>query len=409
MKKIVNFFAVILLSFSVFACKNNDKSKNNQNDDDTILEEPPVEEPEEEPEDVLPPAPVIDYCGSDYNACFSNEYTPNELYNSLEEAYQETYKSVVTILTYVDGDLVMNTGSGFIYAESVDGYYVYILTNAHVIKDNITVGGTIKAKYYEVLYHNNVRVKAHLLAKDLSEDIAVLKADIEPNNDFKVAKLGDNDNLKVGESVYAIGSPYVYDYNNTLTSGIISGLNVNVEADNDGDGVDTSFYLLQVDAALSSGNSGGPLFNLRGEVVGINTLKIDGKNSNLVVESLNFCLKINHVKIVANQILKDGVYNRPYIGILARSISNIGFVEREELGISENILTGVFVEGVFADTPAAYVIPEYVVILEINGVKVNSLSSFSAELFKYLKGDVIALTYVDLNGQNRTTKNVTLA
>lgn len=409
MKKIVNFFAVILLSFSVFACKNNDKNKNNQNDDDTIVEEPPVEEPEEEPEEVLPPAPVIDYCGSDYNACFSNEYTPNELYDSLEEAYQETYKSVVTILTYVDGDLVMNTGSGFIYAESVDGYYVYILTNAHVIKDNITIGGTIKAKYYEVLYHNNVRVKAYLMAKDLSEDIAVLKADIEPNNDFKIAKLGDNDNLKVGESVYAIGSPYVYDYNNTLTSGIISGLNVNVEADNDGDGVDTSFYLLQVDAALSSGNSGGPLFNLRGEVVGINTLKIDDKNSNLVVESLNFCLKINHVKIVANQILKDGVYNRPYIGILARSISNIGFVEREELGISENILTGVFVEGVFADTPAAYVIPEYVVILEINGVKVNSLSSFSAELFKYLKGDVIALTYVDLNGQNRTTKNVTLA
>lgn len=409
MKKIVNFFAVILLSFSVFACKNNDKNKNNQNDDDTIVEEPPVEEPEEEPEEVLPPAPVIDYCGSDYNACFSNEYTPNELYDSLEEAYQETYKSVVTILTYVDGDLVMKTGSGFIYAKSVDGYYVYILTNAHVIKDNITIGGTIKAKYYEVLYHNNVRVKAYLMAKDLSEDIAVLKADIEPNNDFKIAKLGDNDNLKVGESVYAIGSPYVYDYNNTLTSGIISGLNVNVEADNDGDGVDTSFYLLQVDAALSSGNSGGPLFNLRGEVVGINTLKIDGKNSNLVVESLNFCLKINHVKIVANQILKDGVYNRPYIGILARSISNIGFVEREELGISENILTGVFVEGVFADTPAAYVIPEYVVILEINGVKVNSLSSFSAELFKYLKGDVIALTYVDLNGQNRTTKNVTLA
>jgi serine protease Do len=301
----------------------------------------------------------------------------------------------------------MFSGSGVIYSVSGDNTEVYILTNAHVIRDNVTIGGVMWAKYYEVMYHNNVRVSATLIARDLNEDIAILKAKIEPNNDFTVAKLGDERDLKVGEDVYTIGSPFSSAHNNTLTKGIVSGLNVNVVGDNDGNGVDTNFYLTQIDAALSSGNSGGPLFNMKGEVVGINTMKLAG-DSNKLLESMNFSLQISFVKAVMYEHLKYGTYSRPYIGILAVGISDIGLVERETLQISPEILNGIFVEGVFADTPAANVIPKNTVITKINGVAITSSASFSVELLKHKKGDVIVLTIVDLNNENETTKEIIL-
>ena len=409
-KKFGKLFYVFLLLFSLTACKKNNKNNDDDNDipDNGIVDEGTNNEDNNDNNNEEVVVPSVDYCQKDANTCVNYAYTPSEEFASLTEAYRNTYKSVVTIQTFVDGDLVMASGSGVIYATSSDQKYVYILTNAHVIKDNMTMGGVMKVKYYEVLYHNNVRVSAELLAKDLAEDVAVLKAEIEPNKDYSLAKFGDESTLSVGDSVYTIGSPYDVEHNNTLTSGIVSRLDVSVDSDNDGDGTSTRFYLIQIDAALSSGNSGGPLFNLKGEVVGINTLKLEGQNSNVVLESMNFCLKIKSVINIMNSILKDGTYTRPYIGILALSISDISLVERETLGISKKVLNGIFVEGVFEDSPAANIILKNSIITKINGKAINSFASFSAELLNYKKGDSISLTVVDLNNENEATKQIIL-
>lgn len=373
---------------------NNDNSNNNVNTNESGIPNAPL--------------PLIDHCAIDTNACIDRVYNPSALYDSYEEAYEQTYKSVVSVVTFVAGDVVMSSGSGVIYSVSSDEKYTYIITNGHVIKDTVTVGGTMFAKYFEVVYHNNVRVKATLIAKDLSEDIAILKAEIEPNCDFKVAKLGDDTTLKIGEKVFAIGSPFSVNHHNTLTVGVVSGLNVVVDSDNDADGTSTRFYLTQIDAALSSGNSGGPLFNMRGEVVGINTLKLDGNNSNIILESMNFSLKINNVINIANEILKKGVYSRPFIGISAISISELSLTERQELGISTSILNGIFVDGVYAETPAANVIMKHSIITKINNKFITSFGEFNAELLNYKKGDTISLTVVDLNNENEQVKQIIL-
>jgi S1-C subfamily serine protease len=314
----------------------------------------------------------------------------------------------VTIQTFVEPGMLMSTGSGFIYSVSDDNKSVYILTNAHVIDDMRTSGGVIKAKIFEILYHNNVRVNATLLAKETSEDIAILKAEIEPNNDYTVAKLGDSDSLMIGEEIYAIGSPYQISHNNTMTRGIVSNVDVMVDSDNDGDGISTTFYLTQIDAAMSSGNSGGPLFNMKGEVVGINVLKIDVNNSSIVTESMNFALRINSVIKIANSILETGIYSRPYIGILATSITGIDLLGREEMGISKEITTGLYINGVYENSPAAGVLEAKTVITKINGVKITSFANFTAILLNFTKGDSIELEVVALDNSASTIKTIIL-
>jgi 2-alkenal reductase len=302
----------------------------------------------------------------------------------------------------------MATGSGFIYGVSGDNKSVYILTNAHVINDVYTSGGTLKAKIFEVLYHNNVRVNAVLLAKDSSEDVAILKADIEPNNDFAIAKLGDSDSLEIGEEIFAIGSPYHSSYNNTMTRGIVSNTNVMLDSDNDGDGVATTFYLTQIDAAMSSGNSGGPLFNMKGEVVGINVIKLNVNNSSIVTESMNFALRINNVINIANAILETGTYARPVIGILATNISGLDLLARDEMGISREITRGLYLNEIYENSPAYGILEAEYIITEINGVKITSFANFSSILLNFSKGDSIELTVVDLLNTTSEVKTIVL-
>ena len=186
------------------------------------------------------------------------------------------------------------SGSGVIISE--DGY---ILTNNHVINDTVEV---------TIILADGKERNAEIIGRDVFSDLAVLKMEGEVPG---VAALGNSDALKPGETVIAIGSP-LGDFKNTVTAGVVSAtermLDVNENYQMEG--------LIQTDAAINQGNSGGPLVNLAGEVIGINTLIVrGGSNSTAVAEGLGFAIPSNKAQAVANQLIEKGFFSYPYLGI----------------------------------------------------------------------------------------------
>lgn len=186
----------------------------------------------------------------------------------------------------------VGSGSGFLV--STEGM---IVTNKHVVSD--------MAAEYTVITNDGKEHKATVLARDPAHDIAVLKID---GSDFPALDLGDSDQVKVGQSVIAIGNP-LGEFENSVTKGIISGLKREVSA---GSGFGQSEQLsgiLQTDAAINPGNSGGPLFNMSGEVIGVNVAMARG------AENIAFALPINQVKRIVEQVKTTGKISTPYIGV----------------------------------------------------------------------------------------------
>jgi len=324
--------------------------------------------------------------------------TSSDKDSDLESLYKNCVKSVVTILNYASyydrGQIVTSlygSGSGFIY--SYDDNYIYLYTNAHVV--NVTTG--YNQSYYEIVFYDGYRSYGSLAYSDGSEDVAIMKVSRE-SQDFAVASLANSDSVFPGESIFSIGSPLGLEYNNTLTSGVVSNIKVEVETDDDKDGNSTTMYLIQVDAALNPGNSGGPLFNMNGEVIGVNTLKLMQNNSGESVESFNFAIPINHFVLVANCLAENGIYSRPKLGISVVDIANMSLKERVYYGI--NVNKGIYIESVISNSASYGILNSKEIITKINAVDINDLSDFSCELYKFQIGDNIIITTVDINGKN---------
>ena len=181
-----------------------------------------------------------------------------------------------------------NQGSGFIFAEGL------VMTNAHVVNgsDKVIVGLT-----------NGKKLNAQMIGEDFFTDLAVLK--IEGKGPWPIAKLGDSSKIKVGDWAIAVGNPFGLE--NTVTLGIVSNLNRNV---NQLGIYDKKLELIQTDAAINPGNSGGPLLNSNGEVIGINTLIRSGPGA-----GLSFAIPINQAKEIAYQLINNGKVIHPMIGI----------------------------------------------------------------------------------------------
>jgi S1-C subfamily serine protease len=189
-------------------------------------------------------------------------------------------------------DTVTGTGTGFLF--SSDGY---LFTNSHVVK---------KAKHLRaILYDGNIH-NAVLLGEDQYTDLAILKIDAL---DYTPAVLGDSDNLKIGQLAIAIGNPLGFQH--TVTAGVISALGRTL-AGEAGVSMDS---MIQTDASLNPGNSGGPLINADGEVIGVNTATIRG------AQGLCFAISINTAKAVASQLIRHGKVKRAYIGASLQQIS----------------------------------------------------------------------------------------
>ncbi len=253
------------------------------------------------------------------------------------------------------------SGSGIIISE--DGY---IATNNHVINgaSKVTVT-TNSGKTYE----------AKLVGTDQRSDLAVIKIEAE---DLYTADLGDSDNLQAGESVIAIGNPLGVEFAGSLTKGIVSALNRTVTVDN------VSYTMIQTDAAINPGNSGGALVNMRGEVIGINSVKI----ANTDVEGLGFAIPINDAKPILEDIVNYGfVKGRPIIGVTVRYIS-------EEEAKAYNLQSaGLFVFGIEKGSGADKAgIRRGDIIIKCEGEEVKSSDELNRIRDKHKAGDKLRLT-----------------
>lgn len=271
-------------------------------------------------------------------------------------------------------------GSGVIF-EKKNGK-AYIITNNHVIAG---------AEKVEVYLASGDKVDAKVLGSDPYSDLAVLE--IDGSKVTTVAELGNSSTLKVGEPAIAIGNPLGMKFSRTVTQGIVSSLNRSMPVDLNDDGEpEWELDVLQTDAAINPGNSGGALVNIRGQVIGINTLKISKEG----MEGLGFAIPINDVKKITTQLMQDGKLKRPYIGISPRDLTNIPrYHWTETLHLPDEVKAGVVIMNISDFSPAAKAgLRQYDVITKLDNQDIAS----GAQLRKYLTlnkkvGDTVIVTY----------------
>lgn len=263
------------------------------------------------------------------------------------------------------------TGSGIIISE--DGY---IVTNNHVISSESS------SSYYQIseatgikinLYGDSESYDATIVGTDSYTDLAVLKIE---KTGLTPATLGNSNDLKVGEFVMAIGNPLGMDY--SVTCGIVSAVNREVTVDG------RSYNAIQTDAAINSGNSGGALVNSKGEVVGINTLKLAGSG----IEGIGFAIPISSTTSIIDQLIEYQTVKRPYIGISGSAVDSV-------TAQRYNLPEGVYVESVEENSPAEKAgIQKSDIITKIEGTEIKSVNELNKIKYNYNIGDTITLTLV---------------
>ncbi len=260
-------------------------------------------------------------------------------------------------------------GSGIILNK--DGY---ILTNNHVVSssDSSSFYAVSEASKITVtLYNDTTEYEAKVIGTDSQTDLAVIKID---KNDLTPAELGDSSSVVVGEFAMAVGSPLGME--SSVTSGIISAVNRTV---NSSDG--KTYNLIQTDAAINSGNSGGALVNSQGQVIGINTLKLNGTG----VEGMGFAIPINSAKPIFEQLISNGKVTRPYIGLSGRDLT-------EDLAKANNLVVGVYVVSVEPFSAAEKAgIKAGDVIIGIDGTSIETMDELNNIKNQHKIGDEISL------------------
>ena len=276
---------------------------------------------------------------------------------SWQDVYEKVMPSVVSITSF-DGRSA-STGTGVVM--DAGGY---IITNAHVVED---------ARQIRVLLTDGRELEARCVGADALSDLAVLRVTA---SGLIPAEFGDSDSLRVGDEVVAIGDPLGVELRGTMTDGIISGINRDIRSGN------RTLTLLQTTAALNSGNSGGPLVNCYGQVVGINTMKIGDYASTGGVEDLGFAIPITSVQTVIEQLANQGyVAGRPDIGLTGTAISTFyQFYYHMPAGI---LLTSVAAD---SDAAAKGVAPGDVLMV-LDGVQVTSLDVLEQIVYASAVGD----------------------
>lgn len=286
----------------------------------------------------------------------------------IADAVEKVYDSVVTVKNYARNQLY-STGSGFVF--KIDDKYAYILTNYHVINGGSEVS---------VIFTNNKEEKVTVVGYDEYSDIAVLAVD--KSLVLATAQIGSSKDMRVGDTTFAVGTPVdssVYSW--SVTRGILSGKNRMVQVDN------YVMSVLQTDTAINSGNSGGPLCNSNGEVIGITNMKLASSQ----IEGMGFAIPIEDAVTNAETIISGKKISRPYLGVSIYDSNNYF-----------NNNTGVYVESVEKNGPADKAgIKSGDKILKVNDVDIANTSYFRYQLYKYNIGDKIKIT-IERNGSEKT-------
>ena len=296
------------------------------------------------------------------------------------------------------GDLkTASTGSGVIYKKT--GNTAYVVTNNHVVRG---------AKKLAVILSDGTNVNAEVVGTDVWTDLAVLK--ISGDNVTTTMDFANSDDIAVGETAFAIGSPLDLSFSNTVTKGIVSAVNRQIPMDVDGDGtVDWNQTVIQTDAAINPGNSGGALINNEGKLIGINESKIAKATSSVSAEGIGFGIPSNEVKLITEQLEKSGKVVRPAMGVQLVSVNTIANdTVKSELKYEGK--QGVVVRLVESGTPAAKAgLEKYDVITKLNDTEVKDVAAVRKFLFEKAKiGDTVKVTYYR-GGKEKTTEIVVQA
>ena len=294
---------------------------------------------------------------------------------SLQEIYKKCIGSVVSITASAQSG--KSSGTGIVL--SADGY---LITNHHVIEN---------AQVIAVQTSDDRQFQASIIGSDEASDLAVLKVEAD---DLQPAEFGDSGKLAVGDRVVAIGDPLGAQLRGTMTSGIVSAINRDLEVN------DRTMTLIQTDAALNNGNSGGPLINCYGQVIGINTMKLRSYYST-TAEGLGFAIPMAVAKPILEELMENGyVAGRPAIGI---SYDTLPLAFR----IYYNLPEGVYISAVYDGSDAqAKGVAAGDIITAVNGTRVTSIDELNRVKNQFTAGDSITLTLY--NGGSYRDVEVTL-
>ncbi len=306
-----------------------------------------------------------------------------DIETTITQAVKKVGPAVVTVTGTIPSQMTQfgPTGTATV---SGSGVFIsdkgYILTNNHVI-EGMTTDPTI-------ILSDGTQETAKIVGADMYSDIAVLKTDGKVP---AVATLGNSDVLNPGETVIAIGSP-LGDFKNTVTVGVVSATGRSIDTGN-GYTIDG---LIQTDAAINQGNSGGPLVDLAGEVIAINTLIVRNSGTGTVAEGLGFAIPINTASAVADQIIQNGYISRPFMGVNFQPIT-------PDIASAYNLPVqyGAYVTSVSAKSPASQAgLQTGDIITGIGGINLDVTHSFINTLFNFKPGDQVIVTF-NRNGKSQ--------
>ena len=304
----------------------------------------------------------------------------------IADSVEKLYDAVVVVGSYKNGVLA-SSGTGFVYEE--DDKYAYILTISHVVDG----ASSVKVKFT----NNNIE-NVELVGNDSYSDIAVLK--IDKSKVLKVASIGKTTDMRVGDTVFAIGAPLNDEYSWTVTRGILSGKDrlVDVSTTNSNATSDWVMSVMQTDASINSGNSGGPLANANGEVIGITNMKLVSTG----VEGIGFAIPIEDAVNYATQLRNGGKIERPFLGVSMLNSSDTYNLSRYRISVPENVEGAVVIEAQAKSPADSAGLKTGDIITKIEDYDVTSVSRLKYYLYKYNPGDTVKISYVR-NGKTETT------
>ena len=292
---------------------------------------------------------------------------------SVTQAVQQVGPAMVTVVGTIPSQLTIFGPTG---DQTVSGTGFFITENGYILTNHHVVEGT---REVNIILSDGTQQTASFVGSDPYSDIAVLKTE---GSVPAVAPLGYSDALDPGESVIAIGSP-LGDFKNTVTVGVISATGRFIDT---GRGYRIE-NLIQTDAAINQGNSGGPLVNLAGEVIGVNTLVVRESPTGNVAEGLGFAVPVNTAQAVAEQIIEQGYFARPYMGLSFQPVN-------PEIAARYNLPAewGVFITNVELNSPASQAgLQEGDIITQVGDIPLDEDNSYVNALFSYQPGDQIPL------------------
>jgi serine protease Do len=335
------------------------------------------------------PAPIQDILpANNTNPGQTLTLNNTDVETAVTKSVQKVSPTVVTVVGTIPGQTTFfgNTGD-----QTVSGSGFFITNKGYILTNNHVVEGT---KEVSIVLSDGSEQKANIVGTDPYSDIAILKTDGKVPS---VAALGNSDVLNPGESVIAIGSP-LGNFKNTVTVGVVSATGRSIDTGNGYQIED----LIQTDAAINHGNSGGPLVNLAGEVIGINTLIVRNTGSGDVAEGLGFAIPVNTAQAVAQQIIQKGYFARPYLGISFQPIN-------PDIALRYNLPSqwGVYITRVSSGSPASQAaLQEGDIITKVGDVTLDETHSYVNTLFTFKPGDQINLEVV--RGNNTVQVQVKL-